>query len=265
MGGATAYDVASAFIKVRPSALAEVFNDRVVLGGLVNGAIVVRADGVGFGKALRKFASPRDESVHKALLAAAEDVMRRFSAAAAHVVSDEVNILLLSPPYSGRVFKIVSVIASMLSARVSLELNTPLYFDARVLGLKSAKEFVPYTLYRVRVGVNNFVSKLYHGALPKNVTPKLEEMVRVLKSRLVKWPAWACGGTLISWSLAIKEGVNPITGEHVRALRRVLVKHDVVNPEVVIRAVRESISTLSLAGRGTHGQARKKEVGEVTE
>ncbi len=265
MGGATAYDVASAFIKVRPSALASVFEDRVVYGGLVNGVVALRADGVGFSKALKRFISPRDEVVHKALLVAAEDVIRRFSAAAAYVVSDEINVLLLNPPYSGRVFKIVSVIASMLSARVSLELGMPLYFDARVIGLKSAKEFVPYTLYRVRVGVNNFISKLYHKAFPSDAAPKLELMVKALKNRLVRWPSWVCGGTLIGWSLTIKEGVNPITGEHARALRRVLIRYGVVNPESVIRAIRESVSTVSLVGGGTHGQAREEEVGKITE
>jgi Uncharacterized conserved protein len=98
----------------------------------------LRLDGVGFGRVLKGYAEPRDERVHRALLQGASELVKRLSASGAYVVSDEVSVLVLGPslPYAGRVEKLVSVSASLLSAIVSTSLARALIFDSRVVPLE---------------------------------------------------------------------------------------------------------------------------------
>ncbi len=92
------------------------FDSRVVTN-VVKPPIVVRLDGAGFGKALRDFNWPRDERVHRALIKAAVELMRAFSGEYALVISDEINVFLLSyVPFNGREYKLISSMAGLASA-----------------------------------------------------------------------------------------------------------------------------------------------------
>lgn len=167
--------------------------------------LALRLDGVSFGQALRGFAEPRDERVHEALVEGASELVRRLSASGAFVTSDEVNVLLLGPslPYGGRVEKLVSVSASLLSATVSLALDRPLAFDCRVVPLKGVDDAKLYVAYRARVGLNNYVgSTLKKMGVRAAERVKMEQQIAELEGAgrsLRETPVWEWGGTGIYW------------------------------------------------------------------
>jgi len=231
-------EVAKAFASVNPAPLSKLYKQREVTGGKLRPPAVVRADGVGFGKALKEgFAWPRDRRVHEALINAAEKLMRRYSASAAYVVSDEVSVLFRTLPYSGRLFKVVSVTASILSSHVSIELNRPLYFDARAIRLTNVEEFVPYVIFRARVGLNNYVSSLYHSIAKNNhETPPLPRMLKYVEKIIGDRDSWECCGTLLYWGTYLKDGVDRRTGKRVTVVRRSIIKVNVTSPSDIVKA-----------------------------
>lgn len=167
---------------------------------------VLRLDGAGFSRALAGFEAPRDERVHRALVAAATQIVERMSASGAYVCSDEVNVLFLGPakPYGGRLQKLVSVSASAVSSRVSLELGRQLLFDSRVVPLSGVEAAKRYVLFRARVALNNYVGCLARlSGLKYARPPSLEKQMLDLAERgvdVVSRPAWALLGSSVYWS-----------------------------------------------------------------
>jgi len=243
---------AKSFASVNPASLSRLYKQREITGGILSPPIVVRADGVKFGKSLKdEFTWPRDRRVHEALVSAAEELMRRYSTPAAYVVSDEVNVLFQTLPYSGRLFKVVSVVASILSSHVSIILSKPLYFDARAIQLTGVKEFMPYVMFRVRVGLNNYVSSVYHSVVKDHrETPSFQKMLEHVKEIIKGKDAWECCGTLLYWDTRLKNGVNKRTGERVTVMRRAITKVDVTSPSDIIRMY-QSIKSSTLGEKKT--------------
>lgn len=170
----------------------------------------LRLDGVGFGRNLKGFQEPRDLSVHNALLQGATEIVKQLSASGAYVTSDEVNVLILGPnlPYAGRVEKLVSISASLLSSFVSLTLNQLLTFDARIIPLESVDEAKLYVSYRARIGLNNYVGsmleksgvKRLEGMQLREQLAELEKLGIIVKDR----PLWEWGGSSILWQVKDK-------------------------------------------------------------
>lgn len=143
----------------------------------------VRLDGVGFGKRLADFPSPRSVEVHGALVDVAKALARQYGAEFVHVVSDEVNLVFFSQlPYGGRTFKIVSVLAAHASAALTHILGRPLHFDGRVVKLEDKCDAALYLLYRARVGFNNYVVQMARlGGFIKEKTPSVAELLRYVQ------------------------------------------------------------------------------------
>ncbi len=165
----------------------------------------IRLDGVGFSKALSGFQEPRDRRVHEAFVAGTSQVVNRLSASCAYTVSDEVNVLFLGPslPYAGRVQKLVSISASILSVSASEAIGRHLLFDARAIPLTSVDDAKHYILYRARVAFNNFVGstlKLLNIKLKEKTS--LRQQVKLLEEngiRVSDRPLWEWGGTSLYW------------------------------------------------------------------
>lgn len=167
----------------------------------------LRLDGVGFSKSLAGFAEPRDYRVHKALIEGTVALLTRFSASCAYVISDEVNLLLLGPsiPYAGRVEKLVSISASILSANVSLALGRSLIFDSRVVPLEGIDDAKRYIIYRARVGFNNYV-----GSTLRKLSVRVAERTSLLQQlneleragmKLSEKPLWEWSGSCVFWGV----------------------------------------------------------------
>ncbi|MEM1509937.1 MAG: tRNA(His) guanylyltransferase Thg1 family protein [Thermofilaceae archaeon] len=174
----------------------------------------IRLDGVGFSKVLSGFQEPRDRRVHEALIAGTSQVVNRLSASCAYTVSDEVNILFLGPslPYAGRVQKVVSISASILSVNASEVIGRRLFFDARVVPLIDIDDAKRYILYRARIAFNNFVGR---SLKLLNVKPRentnLRQQVRLLEEngvRVIDHPLWEWGGTSLYW--VAKRGIRSL-------------------------------------------------------
>ena len=138
----------------------DLFKDREMFSKVkVEGSVVVRMDGVKFGKYSKLLGRQRDERVHGALVSAAEELLKHYSCDSAYVSSDEVSVFCKRPPFSGRVEKLVSVFPSFLSAHFS-RLVAPLppgWFDGRVVTVGEA-EWPLYVAWRLKVTLCNFAS-----------------------------------------------------------------------------------------------------------
>lgn len=166
----------------------------------------LRLDGVAFGQSLKGFAEPRDERVHRALVEGASELVKRLSASGAYVVSDEVSVIVMGPslPYGGRVEKLVSISASLLSAVVSTLLDRPLIFDSRVVPLEGVEDAKRYVAYRARVGLNNYVGSLLHRMGLRTEGVHLGRRIEILEERgvrLAERPAWEWCGSSVFWVL----------------------------------------------------------------
>jgi len=186
----------------------------------------LRLDGVGFGKALKGFESPRDIRVHRALVDACRVAMQRFGADFCYVVSDELNIFFVKrePPYGGRILKLCTVASSLVSSVVSLELGKNLLFDARVIELEPST-VVDYLLYRMRVGFGNYVTKLYRlkVAPPREGEP-LERLLKELEARNLLSFDWRAYGTCLALETVVRKAIDRIRCVEVEVVRRRIVE-----------------------------------------
>jgi tRNA(His) guanylyltransferase len=97
--------------------------------------IVVRVDGRGFRKVLEHSRKPYDLEFAEKMVLATDRLFKEsgFSPILAFIFSDEVNIFFMEAPFSGRIEKIDSVIASFISAALALSLERIISMDCRVL------------------------------------------------------------------------------------------------------------------------------------
>jgi len=213
---------AEELLSINPAPLSKKYRKKEVVGGYVKTPFAIRLDGVGFSKVF-KGERVREKRIHDSLVDAAIYLMRRYGADVGFVSSDEISIAFLrNLPYGGRVFKIVSVPASIVSSVVSLRLGKPVFFDARVIQFSNAFEILEYIKYRMRVTGGNFLSSLYARKLGKQrQMPTVIEMYRVLATENLEYEDWMLYGTCIVPEIVEKEGINRKTGEKVRYLRRV--------------------------------------------
>ncbi|WP_054856718.1 tRNA(His) guanylyltransferase Thg1 family protein [Vulcanisaeta sp. JCM 16159] len=225
-------DMVSLLTSVNPVELERDFDSRVVTS-IVKPPIVVRLDGAGFGKALRDFNWPRDERVHRALIKAAVELMRAFSGEYSLVISDEINVFLLSyVPFNGREYKLISSMAGLASAMVSNALGRVLYFDARVIPLNdNCRDVARYMLYRVRVGFNNYHIEIAQrsGVVPPESTPHIDEVVRALGGPRLTWESL---GTCLARARVELEGIDRRSGERIKYVRKRIIERnpiDVIN------------------------------------
>lgn len=201
-------------------------NKEVEVEDRIRVPLIIRLDGVKFGKNLREFRFPRDIQVHNALIYGLKQLMKKLNGHYGYVTSDEVNLLIMKIlPHAGKYEKIISISASALSAYVSQKLNLPLYFDSRILKVDSQEDIFNYFIYRMRVGLNNYISSIYHKLIKSNKTPKLIDMLNTLQKHniyLEKIDEWEYLGSCVIWEKFIKKGFNPIIKKVVYANRRKL-------------------------------------------
>ena len=195
-------------MRVQIRRLDEVFRSREVFSDTrIDTPFALRLDGVRFGRVLADF-KPRSFEVHKALLTAAMNIMEELGCCCSYVVSDEINVLCLDyVAYGGRVEKLVSISASIAGATVSTVLGRRLFFDSRIIALKSDTEVSKYILYRARVGLNNFVSEIFHRVTGSKYTPPLNSMINTLKSLgidIYREEVWKVVGTSVVKKLRIR-------------------------------------------------------------
>jgi len=211
-------------LRINPLVLEEKYKSREFTARAKT-PFVVRVDGVGFHRLPEVYEKPRDLRVHSALLAAAYQVVARYGFFGAYIVSDEASFIVLSnPPYNGRVEKLLSIISSIVSSRMSLILGYQVLFDAKVIELKDLSEVYEYVLFRARIGFGNFIGSLASmKGLWKEKRPTLGKQLAELKEKgidLSSISVWKKLGSSIVWDRYVKKTINPLTGEEIIVSRR---------------------------------------------
>ena len=168
----------------------------------VEGPVIVRMDGVKFGKYTKTFGAVRDERVHRALVESAKELLSYYSCTSAYVSSDEVSVYCERPPFNGRVEKLVSTFASFLGAHFSVRISPPGWFDGRVV----KANWKVYVAWRLKVTLCNYAS-MVTGKPCKAALKEID-------------PPDIAFGTLIIREEYLKEGFDPIKKKKVMVKRR---------------------------------------------
>lgn len=123
-----------------------------------NSKIVIRLDGRSFHSlsGVLNLNKPYDERFISLMVNTSSDLFKEFSPSLIYTFSDEINILLNEIPFSARVEKLDSVLASFASSSFSLNLNNyfddiilpkPIAFDSRVV-LLPKEDILTYFKWR---------------------------------------------------------------------------------------------------------------------
>jgi len=174
--------------------------------------LVVRADGRGFKKILENSNKPHDFDFAKMIVSAVDKVFKEsgLSPVMAFVFSDEVNFFFLEAPFSGRIEKIDSILASFLSGALSLDLKRLVSMDCRIIPI-CENEVVGYLAERQDETWRNHIFSYGFYMLVNSGKSNYEamELLRGLKEHeihelvfqkginLAKTPVWEGRGVLI--------------------------------------------------------------------
>jgi len=208
----------------------------------------VRCDGRNFHRLTDEinFKKPYDKEFAEIMVNSAKSLFKNnLNPTLAYIFSDEINILFFNAPFSGRIEKINSVFASILSSTFSLELYRrrkiarTISFDARVIPIPE-KRIIEYLTWRqLECWRNHVNSYAFYTLIEKGFSR--EEAAKLLKGlksaelhdlvfkergiNLAKTPIWQRRGILLYFEKYLKEGVNKLTGEKVLTARRKLVEN----------------------------------------
>ncbi|MGD0951392.1 MAG: tRNA(His) guanylyltransferase Thg1 family protein [Methanotrichaceae archaeon] len=174
--------------------------------------LVARADGRGFKKILESCKKPYDMDFARSMIDATVKLFEDsgLTPSLAFTFSDEISLIFLEAPFSGRVEKIDSVIAGLLSGALSMALGRVVSMDCRVVSVCRA-EIVEYLVdrqdetWRNHVFSYGFYMLLKDGLTNTQAMDQLRNMrefeIHELVFRkgvnLAKTPAWERRGMLV--------------------------------------------------------------------
>ncbi len=174
--------------------------------------LVARADGRGFKKILESRKKPYDMDFARSMVDATVKLFEEsgLTPSLAFTFSDEISLIFLEAPFSGRVEKIDSVIAGLLSGALSMALGRVVSMDCRVVSVCRA-EIVEYLVdrqdetWRNHVFSYGFYMLLKDGLTNTQAMDQLRNMrefeIHELVFRkgvnLAKTPAWERRGMLV--------------------------------------------------------------------
>ena len=155
----------------------------------------------------------------------------------AYTFSDEISLYFATLPFSGRVEKLDSVAASYAASALTraLPLAEPLAFDARVVQA-SPDYAVSYLQERQAEAWRNHMNAWCQETLVREgmdpgkaadslkglPSEALHEMMFSRGVNLAKTPSWQRRGVLVYRREEERAGYNPVTGQEVSALRKVV-------------------------------------------
>jgi len=174
--------------------------------------IVVRADGRGFKRILEGRKKPFDFDFARSMVEAAVSLFQDsgLSPALAFAFSDEISLLFLDAPFDGRVEKVDSVVASILSGALSLALGRAVSMDCRLIPV-CRSEIIEYLCQRQDETWRNHVFSYGFYALIEDGLTNVQAMEHLRGMReheihelvfkkginLAKTPAWERRGVLV--------------------------------------------------------------------
>jgi tRNA(His) guanylyltransferase len=200
--------------------------------------VFVRIDGRGFHRIAGEWGlkRPFDGRFARAMANVSAQLIASsgFAPDFAFTFSDEINLYFQNVPYSGRVEKLDSVIASYAASALTIEMASPspVAFDARVIQITPALA-CQYLVNRQAEAWRNHINAYCHQALvsegsgPREAATLLKglssagmhEMMFSRGINLAKTPAWQRRGILVYKTAKEIEGFNPITSRVERTYR----------------------------------------------
>ena len=202
--------------------------------------MVARLDGRGFTrltKEIHKFEAPFDTKFRDLMTSTVEHLMGcGFRVLFGYTQSDEISLLLHRDDdlFDRKLRKLNSVLAGEASAFFSLRLGSTACFDCRISQLPTERLVVDYFRWRQEDAARNALNSHCYWLLRKagrtvkdatgfligQTTSKKNELLFQHGINFGRIPAWQKRGVGLHWENYEKSGMNPKTGQTVRAIRR---------------------------------------------
>lgn len=215
----------------------ETAHDHCVVPGMT---IVARLDGRGFTrltKEVQRFEAPFDVRFRDHMVATVEHLMGiGMRIIYGYTQSDEISLLFHrdDASFNRKERKLNSVLAGEASATFSLRLGAPGVFDCRICQLPDRRRVVDYFRWRQEDAHRNalnahcYWAQRREGIEPQAAAARLSGMAVADKNEFLHQrgtnvndlPNWQKRGIGVRWSQFVKDGLNPITGQTVQAVRR---------------------------------------------
>ncbi len=213
--------------------------DQILLPDLY---LVARLDGNRFTRLTKEvcnFEAPFDERFRDMMIRTVQALMNYgFRVIYGYTQSDEISLLFhpAEETFGRKVRKYNSILAGVASAAFSLDLGKSAVFDCRMVPLPNVERVRDYFLWRQEDAHRNALNAHCYWLLRKQgvgkqaATAKLDGQSTVFKNELLfqnginfdKLPVWQKRGIGIYWAMEEKQGYNPVTGQSVAALRRIM-------------------------------------------
>ena len=209
--------------------------------------IAIRCDGRCFHELTERlgFSKPYDLVFARIMAYTVISVMNawRDTMRIGYTFSDEINYILKEPfPFSGRLEKLISLIASTTSSAFTNALirylgrTSLVQFDARIIWITNSDDVIDYLYSRQREAWRNFINSVsYHALIRKGMKP--EDVETILKGMpaskrlellarhgidIHSFPKWMMRGILVHLTRIKKVGFNPIVKKRVKTYRKIL-------------------------------------------
>lgn len=215
----------------------ETAHDHCVLPELY---IVARLDGRGFTRLARerqKFEAPFDTRFRDLMIATTAHLMDcGFRLIFGYTQSDEISLLFHpgEESFNRKLRKYNSILAGEASARFATLLGDLVAFDCRISQLPNSERVLDYFRWRSEDAHRNALNSHCYWLLRKegkSVNAATNALLRLsvadknelLFQRGINFndlPNWQKRGVGLYWESYMKEGFNPLTGEHVTTERR---------------------------------------------
>jgi len=202
---------------------------------------IVRLDGRAFHRLTKDMGmqKPYDERFCRAMTQVCGALIEDsgLEPAFAYTFSDEISLCFLQAPFRGRVEKIDSVCAGFAASALTLALGvtSPLSFDARIIPVDEAAACVYFDLRQREAWRNHINAYCQQALIEEGMTAsqaakelkgmKASAMHNFMHARgvnLAKTPSWQRRGVIVRRVPVMKKGFNPVSGEQVEAMRRVV-------------------------------------------
>lgn len=200
---------------------------------------IIRLDGRAFTRfTAGRFTKPFDERLRDHMVAAATALLGDFHGRYAYTFSDEISLLF--PPgselFGGRVEKLVSVSAGLVSAAFTQACGMAAHFDSRLWQSRQRDEVLDYFRWRqsdaARCALNGWCywTLRHHGLSSEEAVAQLNKQDAHQQQTLLahhgidyrQLPLWQRRGIGLHWEQGEKHGYDPQRRQVVVAQRRVL-------------------------------------------
>lgn len=207
-----------------------------------NAWTIIRLDGRSFTRfTAQRFSKPYDEHLRDLMIEAATALLRDFQGLYAHTFSDEISIVF-SPGwdiFNGRVEKLVSISAGLVSAAFTEAYGESAHFDSRIWQSEQRDEVIDYFRWRQSDTGRCALHGWCYWTL-RQAGISTDEAVQMLdgkdkdyqKSLLAQYgvdfgrvPLWQRRGVGLYWQGYEKPGFDPVKGKAVTAQRRRIKYH----------------------------------------